>query len=83
MPERHIHEECGVFGIYGPREAELAHNGNLSNSLELRSELEEQGSIFHTSTDSEVIAYIIVRERLRCGSIPWKPMRSSGCRIPA
>lgn len=156
MPERHIHEECGVFGIYGPREADLAsltyyglyalqhrgqesagivmnddgvftacrdvglvsevftheklrslgsgsiavghvryattgadnrrnvqpllinhrkgsmalaHNGNLSNSLELRSELEEQGSIFHTSTDSEVIAYIIVRERLRCGSI--------------
>ena len=47
----------------------LAHNGNLSNSMELRSRLEEQGSIFHTSTDSEVIAYIIVRERLRCGSI--------------
>lgn len=156
MPKHHIHEECGVFGIYGPREAglasltyyglyalqhrgqesagivlnddgvftacrdvglvsevftpeklkslgsgriavghvryattgadnrrnvqpllinhrkgsmALAHNGNLSNSLELRSGLEEQGSIFHTSTDSEVIAYIIVRERLRCGSI--------------
>ncbi len=47
----------------------LAHNGNLTNSFELRSELEQQGSIFHTSTDSEVIAYMIVRERLRCGSI--------------
>ncbi len=47
----------------------LAHNGNLTNSYELRTELEEQGSIFHTTTDSEVIAYIIVRERLRCGSI--------------
>ena len=47
----------------------LAHNGNLTNSLELRAALEEQGSIFHTTTDSEVIAYIIVRERLRCGSI--------------
>ncbi|MGI6029352.1 MAG: amidophosphoribosyltransferase [Candidatus Heteroscillospira sp.] len=47
----------------------LAHNGNLTNSFELRSELEKQGSIFHTTTDSEVIAYIIVQERLRCGSI--------------
>ena len=47
----------------------LAHNGNLSNSAELREALELQGSIFHTTTDSEVIAYMIVRERLRCGSI--------------
>ncbi len=47
----------------------LAHNGNLTNSYELRNELEERGSIFHTTTDSEVIAYIIVQERLRCGSI--------------
>ncbi len=47
----------------------LAHNGNLSNSAELREELELRGSIFHTSTDSEVIAYRIVQERLRQGSI--------------
>ncbi len=47
----------------------LAHNGNLTNSLELRDALEERGSIFHTTTDSEVIAYVIVQERLRRGSI--------------
>ena len=47
----------------------LAHNGNLTNSHELRLELESQGSIFHTTTDSEVIAYIIVQERLRNPSI--------------
>lgn len=47
----------------------LAHNGNLTNSFELRNMLEQRGSIFHTTTDSEVIAYIIVQERLRCGSI--------------
>lgn len=47
----------------------LAHNGNLTNSYELRDMLERRGSIFHTTTDSEVIAYIIVQERLRCGSI--------------
>ena len=47
----------------------LAHNGNLTNSSALRAELEERGSIFHTTTDSEVIAYIIVQERLKLGSI--------------
>ncbi len=47
----------------------LAHNGNLTNSYELRGELERNGSIFHTTTDSEVIAYIIVQERLRTPSI--------------
>lgn len=149
MPERHIHEECGVFGIYSKKSANvvslayyalyalqhrgqesagivvnddglftsyrdvdlvseafpqerltalgsgniavghvrygttgsdnkrnvqpilvnhykgrmaLAHNGNLTNSHELRQELESRGSIFHTTTDSEVIAYIIVQE---------------------
>ena len=47
----------------------LAHNGNLTNSMELRRRLEEQGSIFHTTTDSEVIAYEIVQQRLRTPSI--------------
>lgn len=156
IPARHIHEECGVFGIFTPQEADvasyayyalyslqhrgqesagivvnddglfrslrdtglvsevfppeqlkllgkgtiavghvrygttgsdnkrnvqpilvnhfkgrmaLAHNGNLTNSRELRQELESRGSIFQTTTDSEVIAYIIVQERLTRGSI--------------
>ena len=156
FPERHIHEECGVFGVYSPERTDvaslsyyalyalqhrgqesagiavnddglftawrevglvsdvfpqerlaalgegsiavghvrygttgsdnkrnvqpilvnhykgrmaLAHNGNLTNSHELRQELESKGSIFHTTTDSEVIAYIIVQERLRTRSI--------------
>lgn len=47
----------------------LAHNGNLTNSYELRNSLENKGSIFHTTTDSEVIAYIIVQERLTAPSI--------------
>ncbi len=47
----------------------LAHNGNLTNAFELRTALEQRGSIFHTTTDSEVIAYEIVSQRLRCGSI--------------
>ncbi len=47
----------------------LAHNGNLVNSAELREKLELEGSIFHTTTDSEVISYIITKERLSAGSI--------------
>ena len=47
----------------------LAHNGNLTNSHALRRELESRGSIFQTTTDSEVIAYLIVQERLRHPSI--------------
>lgn len=47
----------------------LAHNGNLVNSAELREDLEMQGSIFHTTTDSEVISYIITKERITTASI--------------
>lgn len=47
----------------------LCHNGNLSNAAELRSALEMSGAIFHTTSDTETIAYIITRERLRTPSI--------------
>lgn len=47
----------------------LAHNGNLSNAAELRNRLELSGAIFHTTSDTETIAYIVTRERLRTPSI--------------
>lgn len=47
----------------------LAHNGNLSNAAELRNELELSGAIFHTTSDTETIAYLVTRERLRKPSI--------------
>ena len=43
----------------------IAHNGNLTNAIELRHELEYTGAIFQTTIDSEVIAYHIARERLK------------------
>lgn len=47
----------------------VSHNGNLVNSYELRRELELKGLIFHTTSDTEVIAYIITRERINTSSV--------------
>ena len=47
----------------------LAHNGNLSNALQLRREQELSGAIFHTTSDTETIAYVITRERIAAASI--------------
>ncbi len=47
----------------------LAHNGNIVNTAELRKELERNGAIFQTTADTEIIAYLIARERLNVGSI--------------
>ena len=47
----------------------LAHNGNLSNAYELRCELEMNGAIFHGTSDTEIIAYIITQQRLKSPSI--------------
>ncbi len=41
----------------------LAHNGNLTNAERIRHELEAQGSIFSSTTDSEVIVHLIARSR--------------------
>lgn len=41
----------------------LAHNGNLTNARVLREKMEEQGSIFQTTIDSEVIVNLIARSR--------------------
>lgn len=47
----------------------IAHNGNLSNTAELRDSLELSGAIFHTTSDTETIAYLVTKERLHSGSI--------------
>src|SRR2546426_4015762 len=41
----------------------LGHNGNLVNALALRNELESQGSIFQTTSDTEVILHLIARSK--------------------
>jgi len=43
----------------------IAHNGNLVNAVELRRELEREGRIFHSDTDTEVIAQLLAKELMR------------------
>jgi len=43
----------------------IAHNGNLVNSFEVRRHLEKTGSIFQTTTDSEIIIHLMARARSR------------------
>lgn len=43
----------------------LAHNGNLTNAAELRDDLVRKGSIFQSSSDSEVIVHLIARSEAR------------------
>lgn len=47
----------------------IAHNGNLVNKDALANELSVTGAIFQTTTDTEMIAYTIAKERLKSGSI--------------
>src|SRR5437868_1476571 len=43
----------------------VAHNGNITNAGELRRELEQEGSIFQASSDTEVILHLVARSRER------------------
>ncbi|MDF2569910.1 MAG: purF [Sporomusa sp.] len=46
---------------YSGGQISLAHNGNLTNAHEMRQDLEDKGSVFQTSIDSEVIVNLIAR----------------------
>lgn len=54
----------------------VAHNGNLVNAMELRREIELNGGIFRSSSDTEVLVYTIVRERIHAPSIEEAVLRA-------
>ena len=56
----------------------IAHNGNLTNAYELHQLLAKQGCIFQTTTDTEVFAYLIARERVDAPSIEEAVHRAVG-----
>ncbi|MBN2250786.1 MAG: amidophosphoribosyltransferase [Candidatus Altiarchaeota archaeon] len=67
---------CGGLGVensqpllikYSEGSFAIAHNGNLVNTKELRTILERRGSVFTTSSDTEIIAQLIVKEQLKTG----------------
>lgn len=56
----------------------IAHNGNLVNKDALARELSVTGAIFQTTTDTEMIAYTIAKERLSSGSVEEAIEKSIG-----
>ena len=55
----------------------IAHNGNLVNSASLRHRFESDGSIFQTTTDSEVILHLVARSK--CKTLPEKIAEACSC----
>lgn len=49
----------------GKGQVAVAHNGNLTNAIELRADLEHDGSIFQSTSDTEVILHLLARSRER------------------
>lgn len=58
-----------IFLCYAKGTLALAHNGNITNAEALRDELKKEGAVFRGTTDSEVIAYKIAKERMDSPSI--------------
>lgn len=56
----------------------LAHNGNLVNAGKLRRKLELGGAIFRSSSDTEVLVYTLVQERLKAKSIEEAVINTMG-----
>jgi len=50
---------------YADGQISVAHNGNVTNGWRLRRELEAQGSIFQTTSDSEVVLHLLARPEIR------------------
>ncbi len=56
----------------------IVHNGNLTNTSRLRGELSSGGAIFQTTIDSEIIAYLIARERITAKNVEEAVARAMG-----
>ena len=63
-------ENAQPFSLnYAKGTLELAHNGNVINAKDMKDELSKEGAVFAGTSDSEVIAYSIARERMNTASV--------------
>lgn len=74
QPSRENAQPLSITHIKG--NLAVAHNGNLVNAMELRREIELNGGIFRSSSDTEVLVYTIVRERIHAHSIEEAVLRA-------
>ncbi len=59
-------ENCQPFIVrYKNGNVAIAHNGNLINGIDLRRNLESEGHLFVASSDTEVIAHLLIRELVK------------------
>lgn len=58
-----------IVSRYAKGNLAVVHNGNLVNAVHLKEQLQQNGAIFNSTSDTEAICYIIARERLKTGSI--------------
>ena len=56
----------------------ISIDGKLVNAAQLKSEMEMQGSIFHTGNDAEIISALIIKERITASSIEEAVFRAVG-----
>jgi amidophosphoribosyltransferase len=52
-----------ITARYSRGDMALAHNGNLTNQLDLRNKLVDEGAIFRTTSDSEILVHLIAKSR--------------------
>jgi len=67
MGESQIENAQPIYINYFKGSFAIAHNGQIINALELKKLLESEGSIFTTSSDTEVIAQLIAIEHIKTG----------------
>jgi amidophosphoribosyltransferase len=58
-----LHNAQPILVRYSEGNLALAHNGNLTNGQDLRAHLVDEGALFQSSIDSEVIVHLIARSR--------------------
>lgn len=52
-----------IMAVSHRGEMAVAHNGNITNAYEIRKELEQEGAIFQSTTDTEILVHLIARSR--------------------